>query len=112
MTTKKAYRIIVAAVIIAATITVIKLGWNNSHKGPSLSATCFKTAQGWGYNILVGERILIHQPMKPGVPGNKGYETEQQAAAAAQIVIGNIKLGQKTVNNSHQLQRTVTLPAQ
>ena len=98
--------------IIAAAITIIKLGWNYKHKGPSLSAACFKTEQGWGYNILVGERILIHQPMIPGQPGNKGFETEQQAAAAAQIVIGNIKLGQKTVNNNHQLQRTSTLPAQ
>ena len=94
MTTKKAYRIITAAVVIAAVITVVKLNWYHSNQPVNqLSAQCFQTTQGWGYNILAGQKILIHQPMIPGKPGNKGFETEQQAAAAAQNMITDIRAG-------------------
>jgi hypothetical protein len=90
MTTKKAIGIITAAIIIAAVITVIK--WNGN-SGRSLSADCFHTQQGWGYNIRAGKNILIHQPMVPGKPGNQGFETEQQAATAAQSMIADIRAG-------------------
>jgi hypothetical protein len=94
MTTKKAYRIIMAAVIIAAMITVIKWKGYDSQKAVNqLSAQCFQTTQGWGYNVLAGQKILIHQPMIPGKPGNKGFETEQQAASAAEDMIADIRAG-------------------
>jgi hypothetical protein len=94
MTTKKAYRIIIAAVLIAAMITIVKLkGYYSNQSVNQLSAQCFQTAQGWGYNILAGKKILIHQPMVPGKPGNKGFETEQQATAAAQNMIADIRSG-------------------
>ena len=94
MTTKKAYIVIMAAVLIAVMITVIKvIGYYGSQPVNQLSAQCFQTTQGWGYNILAGQRILIHQPMVPGKPGNKGFETEQQAAASAQAMITDIRAG-------------------
>jgi hypothetical protein len=94
MTTKKAYIIIMAAVLIAAMITVIKVkGYYSSQPVNQLSAQCFQTTQGWGYNILAGQKILIHQPMVPGKSGNKGFETEQQAAASAQAMISDIRAG-------------------
>lgn len=94
MTTKKAFRIIMAAVIIAAMITAIKIkGYYSSQPVNMLSSQCFQTTQGWGYDILAGKKVLIHQPIIPGKPGNKGFDTQQQAAAAAQTMIADIRSG-------------------
>ena len=94
MTTKKAYRIIIAAVIIAAMITVVKLkSYHDNQPVNQLSAECFQTTQGWGYNIIAGQKILIHQPIIPGKSGNKGFETQQLAATAAQDMIAEIRAG-------------------
>jgi len=93
MTTKKAYRVIMAAIAVAAIITVVKLSWYRHRPVNNLSTSCFQTEQGWGFNIMSGQRILIHQPMMPGKRGNKGFDTQQQAAAAAQEMIADIRNG-------------------
>lgn len=113
MTTNKSYRIIIAAVVIAAAITCIKLYWYHEHDPKNkLSYRCFTGEQGWGYDIVVGEKILIHQSINPHIAGRKGFTSKQEAEADARIVIGNIKLGKTPVFNASQMQRTTTLPAQ
>lgn len=112
MTTNKAYRILIAAVLIAAAITAIKLyGRYHNSSGRELSYRCFTSAEGWGYDIMTGQKILIHQSIDPHAVGRKGFATKQAAEADARIVIGNIKLGKTPVFNAHQMQRTTTLPA-
>lgn len=112
MTINKSHRIIIAAVAIAAAITFIKLYWhNNEQQKNGLSYQCFTNGQDWGYDILVGKKVLIHQSINPHVQGRKGFASRQEAEADAQIVIGNIKLGKTPVFNAHQLQHTGTLPA-
>ena len=113
MTTNKAYRIIIAAVVIAAVITVVKLYRHyNNRPEREIAYRCFTIAQGWGYDITVGGKILIHQTFNPHSTGRKSFATKQEAEADARIVIGNIKLGKTPVFNAAQMQRTATLPAQ
>lgn len=113
MTTNKACRILIAAVVIAVAITSIKLYWyKNERPKNELSYQCFTNGQAWGYDILVGEKILIHQSIDPAAKGRIGYHSKQAAEADARIVIGKIKLGETPVFNSHQMQHTGTLPAQ
>lgn len=81
-------------------------------KQPSLSYQCFKTDKGWGYDILVEDKVFIHQPMIPKMPGTAGFATEQQARQVAEIVIGNIKLGQRPTITREQLQRVGIFSAQ
>lgn len=113
MTTNKARRILIAAVAIAVAITFIQLYWykTNQHS-KDLTYRCFTNEQGWGYDILAGEKILIHQSIDPAVQGRQGFASKQAAEADARIVIGKIKLGETPVINSHQMQHTGTLPAQ
>lgn len=112
MTTNKARRILIAAVVIAAAITSIKLYLRKNERSQNaLSYRCFTNGQGWGYDILVGEKILIRQSINPDVKGRIGFDSKQAAEADARIVIGKIKLGETPVFNSHQMQRTTTLPA-
>jgi hypothetical protein len=37
------------------------------------------TSQGWGYDIYVDSKKMIHQPIIPAIPGNNSFKTEQDA---------------------------------
>jgi len=44
----------------------------------------------FGYDILDNNRLMIHQPAMPAVPGNKGFATKEDAAKVAKLVIKKI----------------------
>ena len=46
---------------------------------------------GWGYDIIVNGNPYIHQPHKPGIPGIKGFNTEEEAKIAGNFVISKIR---------------------
>ena len=48
----------------------------------------------WGYDILVEGERFIHQPSKPGLPGNQGFATKEKARKVANLMIQKIKQGQ------------------
>ena len=45
---------------------------------------------GFGYDILDQNKIIIHQPSVPGLPGNKGFSTKEDAGKVARLVIKKI----------------------
>ena len=47
----------------------------------------------FGYDIYSDERLCIHQPSVPGVAGNKGFKTKQDAEKIAQLVVSKMKKG-------------------
>ncbi len=42
---------------------------------------------GYGYDVFEGNRIFIRQPSVPGMPGNKGIATKNDAEKVAKLVI-------------------------
>lgn len=48
----------------------------------------------FGYDILSNGKLLIHQPVRPGLPGNKGFATKKDAAGVAELVIEKIRNGE------------------
>lgn len=44
-------------------------------------------ANTFGYDILSDNKILIHQPSRPGLPGNSGFKKKQDAEKVATLVI-------------------------
>ncbi len=48
----------------------------------------------WGYDILKDNKIFIHQPNKPGLPGIEGFRTKADARKVAQLVMAKIKRGE------------------
>jgi hypothetical protein len=112
MTIKRSHTIVLlAACLFAAGSTAFLLS-DGSPDISLLNYQCFKTNEGWGYDILAGEKIIIHQPFMPGVPGHAGFKQEQQAAGIAQIVIENIKSGKLPIITHQQLQRSGVLHTQ
>jgi hypothetical protein len=44
----------------------------------------------FGYDIKKDGKLLIHQPHVPGIAGIKGFDTQNQAKAAAALMIDKI----------------------
>lgn len=113
MTTNKAVRILVGAVLIAAIITGVRwYAWQQATPVAALSYRCYAEQAGWGYDILVGNKVLIHQPIDPELAGRKGFTSRAAAEGHARIVIDKIKLGETPVFSTSATQRTGSLPAQ
>src|SRR6187431_2103280 len=47
----------------------------------------------YGYDILVKNKILIHQPNIPGRPGNKGFAIKADAEKVAMLIIKKLQRG-------------------
>lgn len=48
----------------------------------------------YGYDIISQNKKIIHQPSKPGLPGNKGFERKTDAQKVARLVMHKISLNQ------------------
>ena len=48
----------------------------------------------WGYDILVNDKLTIHQPSIPSLPGNEGFKTKDGAEKVARLVIKKMKKGE------------------
>jgi len=103
--------VLLAACLFAAGSTAFLLGDGKADVS-LLSYHCFKTNDGWGYDILAGRKIIIHQPFIPGVPGRTVFKQEEEAASNARIVIEKIKSGEFPLFQHQQLQRPGVLRTQ
>lgn len=86
--TKKRITALAGLLLIACFIIVI------STKDKAVSYKTFETKTGWGYNILVKNKIVIHQENIPALAIDKGFDTQQQASSAAEIVSKKIVSGE------------------
>lgn len=67
-------------------------GTNNVHPVKKESSVFqaryyYADSLGWGYDILKGNSVLIHQPHIPAIQGNQGFKSEYDAEKAANRVI-------------------------
>jgi hypothetical protein len=108
---KKHKLVLLAALMIAAGSTFFLLVIKPAPK-EGIYYNVFKTEHGWGYDVLVNENIVIHQPFEPGKPGNNGFRTKEAAGADAQNVIEKIKSTVNPVNGQKEEQRPAVPPAQ
>ena len=112
MTISKTHKmVLLAACLIAAGSTFFLLVLKPAPK-TGLHYNVFKTENGWGYDVLVNERIFIHQPFVPGKPGISGFNTKDEAAADAKTVIESLKSGEHPLFGQKKEQRSGVLPAQ
>ena len=60
----------------------------NPYKDAEIKAVIISSEDNtFGYDIYVYDAILIHQPSRPGVSGNLGFTTEEDALKVAELVI-------------------------
>jgi hypothetical protein len=46
------------------------------------------------YNVYAGGRLMIHQTSVPGIPGNEGFKTKDDALKVADMVMYKIRKGE------------------
>lgn len=69
--------------------------FNSQYKDASITFEFIEAdSNTWGYRILIEGSPVIIQPNKPGLPGNEGFKTQQQAGKVAKLVISKIRNGE------------------
>jgi hypothetical protein len=89
MTTSKKYSLITVTALLC--FAVIFFYRQKSHEGKVfVYAVPVKTANGWGYNIMAGERIFIRQEFMPAVSGKQCFKTADDAMLVGNLVVKKI----------------------
>ncbi len=81
--------LLVAAVISVITFVVISKG-----EQQLLKSRVFRGISGWGYDILVDDKLFIRQESIPVLKGTHGFETKEQAQQTADLIINKMERGQ------------------
>ena len=63
----------------------------------------------FGYDILSDGKLLIHQPNIPGLPGNEGCRTREDAEKLAALVMDKIRKGEMPPTVSNEELRVLGL---
>ena len=89
-TNKQNTIIITASVIISAVIWIVTMKNQNPQH---FESRVFKVANGWGYDILVNDSILIHQESVPSIQRQQAFAKKDQAEKTAQLIIKKLEDG-------------------
>jgi hypothetical protein len=68
------------------------------------SYATFKTQTGWGYNILVDNKIFIHQDKIPVFEKDVSFNSENDAKKTAELILTKLKTGKQPSITSFELQ--------
>ena len=86
MTIKHNSIVLAISLVVAVAIPFFYLG----HK-KKIDYKTFHTTSGWGYDILVNERLFIHQECVPALAQKRGFATEGSASAVARMVVHKLE---------------------
>ncbi|MDP4130014.1 MAG: DUF4907 domain-containing protein [Bacteroidota bacterium] len=98
---KKYFILTVTALLICSAVIFFvrhERSGKRDHEGQIfLKAVPVQTTYGWGYNIMAGNKIYIHQDYIPAVAGKQGFKTREDALRVANRVIEKISANQLPV---------------
>lgn len=79
---------------------------------PTYQLYLFRTPTGWGYDVLSHADTLIHQPVIPGVAGERGFVDETQARRVGERVINKLQQGKglPTITPDELREMRISLP--
>ena len=64
----------------------------NPYRDAEIKAVVIPSADDtFGYDIYLYGSVLVHQPARPGLSGNAGFATEEDAMKVAELVIKKIR---------------------
>lgn len=109
--TKRYWIIVLASVIMIVAATMIVYSKKDSNTGSTnmlpVVLRPLQLKDGWGYELLVDNKIYIHQDCIPAIERNKRFVTEEEAMRIGNIALDKIKKGHKPIltvqdiNNAH-----------
>lgn len=104
MITKHSVIVIGVAIIISVLILIFG-GPKKKYpeKSEKLSYNTFYIKSGWGYDIIMNNRTIIHQELIPALTVQRGFEKKEDAEKAAQLVIQKIKNRQSPALSKNEI---------
>ncbi|MBN2775031.1 MAG: DUF4907 domain-containing protein [Prolixibacteraceae bacterium] len=63
----------------------------------------FSTGEGWGYNVLLNETIIIRQDIIPVIQMNKAFQSENDARKTGELVISKLRNSKKPIIKKAEL---------
>ena len=96
--TKTRYSRFLAPGLLVLAILGIAVGYYIREKQQNdrvfVHARSIRAGEGWGYEILVNQKVYIHQEFIPAIPGRRSFRTEDQALLVGRKVIDKISARQ------------------
>ena len=92
-TNNKKYNRIVLLISVAIAISIPFILSERNKREQHLESKIFRVPNGWGYDILVDNKLLIRQESIPVKNGKNGFAQKQQAQKTADLVINKIEKG-------------------
>jgi hypothetical protein len=84
-TIKRAVRGLLILFIILFTFSACRSRQN------SFDIHTFRSGQGWGYDIMAGGKVYIHQPYMPVFQGDVPFSSEKAAEKTGQLMVKKLK---------------------
>jgi len=98
---------IAAAVLMIIAASIILVSKKNKSTGSSnmlpVVVRPLKMADGWGYEVLVNNKVYIRQDCIPAIPSYKRFKTEAEAMLIANSVADKIRHGRKPVTTAQEI---------
>jgi hypothetical protein len=63
----------------------------NPYIKANIEIKTYKVEVGWGYDISVDGKLVVHQTNIPALPGNGGFKTEADARKVAELAVEKIR---------------------
>lgn len=110
LTTKRYLIIVLVSVGMLVTASAVMLSKKNKKAMGSdmlpIALHTLKMKDGWGYEVLVDNKIYIHQDCIPAINSFKKFRTESDAVLIGNRVVDRIKHGQKPVVTLQDISET------
>jgi hypothetical protein len=101
--------VLISSILVSAGITIwSQLKTEKSH----FQYNTFHCVNGWGYEILVNNKLFIRQESIPGKKGTQGFSTEKQASNTAELIINKMKSGEVPALTTFEVSQVTTLKDQ
>lgn len=92
MATKRQNVLVIGlSAIIALAIILTRRQCSRPHR---ITSEVHKVVNGWGYDILVDNKLLIRQESIPVIAAQRPFATKDQAEKTARLVIQKLEAGQ------------------
>jgi hypothetical protein len=90
--------------LIAAGLSCVIVFIGKKEKKLVLTSRVFPCVSGWGYEILVNDKLFIRQESVPVLNGDKGFSEKEQAHQTARLIINKMKQGEVPTVTTFELQ--------
>ncbi len=68
----------------------------------------FRSSQGWGYDILLNDKVYIHQPNIPAVEGQVPFNSKKSAEQTARLMVKKLKEHKVPSVTKEELEKIIT----